>query len=145
MRLVYNNNVMNTIKTENNSPRAPFSANVERQEQLAVFVMHGDLDVHGSQTLRNVFISNIEDKDAFIVLDMTNVPYINSAGLGVFVAFAKHVQARNGQLMLLHPQENVQRVIKIANLEIHLLLIDSMEDALKIVAGEILTDSKPSE
>lgn len=127
---------MNTMKTEKSSPRVPFSANVEKKEHLVVFVMHGDLDVHGSQTLRNIFISNIEDKDAFIVLDMGDVPYINSAGLGVFVAFAKHVQIRNGQLMLLNPQEKVQRVIKIANLDIHLLAINSMDDAHRIATGE---------
>lgn len=142
---MYNNNDMDTMKTEKSTPIVPFSANVEKEDHLVVFIMHGDLDVNGAQTLRNVFINNIEDKDAFIVLDMSDVPYINSAGLGVFVAFHKHIQIRDGQLMLLHPQENVKRVIKITSLNLHILSIDSMEDARRIATGETPTDEQSAD
>ncbi len=127
---------MDIMKTEKSTQRAPFSATVKREESLVIFKMQGDLDVNGAPALRNVFIANIDDKDSFIACDMSDVSYINSAGLGVFVGIHKHTKDREGQLMILTPQKTVKRVFKIASLDLHIMFIDSLDEARRIASGE---------
>lgn len=51
-----------------------------------------------------------------IDIDLTDVDYVSSAGLRVFVTAAKLSMSRGGTMRLLHPNEDVQDVLQMTNL-----------------------------
>lgn len=118
------------------STRTPFSAELERSEQFVVFKLHGDLDVDGAQVLRNIYESRILDSDLYIVFDMADVLYINSAGVGAIVALSKATQTRNGRLFLINTPDKIRNIFQITDLDSRLAFIDSLEKAHKIISGK---------
>ncbi|MFH1515778.1 MAG: STAS domain-containing protein [bacterium] len=127
---------MDETRTEKNPKLTPFSVEFNRDEDLAIFKLYGDLEVNGAQSLRNKFASNVLDKDRFLVFDASEMPYLNSTGIGAFLAFLKHAQDRDGKLIILNAHNKVKNIFKIASLDQYILFLESLDDARNVVAGE---------
>jgi anti-sigma B factor antagonist len=52
----------------------------------------------------------------WLVIDLKNVTYVDSGGVGGLVAMFLHVEKRGGKLKLLCPSERACRVLKITHL-----------------------------
>ena len=50
------------------------------------------------------------------VLNLADVPYIDSFGLGQLITVRTSIRMRGGQLILLRPTENVQKLLQITKL-----------------------------
>ena len=118
------------------STRTPFSTEIIREGTLLIFRLHGDLDVDGAQALRSIFESKVDTEQRNIVFDLSDVPYINSAGLGAFISFLKNTNLRAGRIFVLKAQEKVKNVFQVASLDQRLHFIESLEDALKVTAED---------
>ena len=123
------------FKSKNVSTRTPFTAEIEWQESLVVFKLHGDLDVDGSQALRNIYESRVQDADLFIVFDMQDVTYINSAGVGAIVALSKAAQMKNGRLFLINARDKIRNIFQITDLDSRLAFVESLDKANRIISG----------
>ena len=116
--------------------RTPFSTDIVREGLLVIFKLHGDLDVDGAQALRTIFETRLENDERNIVFDLSDVPYINSAGLGAFIAFLKSANLRAGRIFVLNAQNKVKNVFQIASLDQRLYFIEAIEEATKIASEE---------
>ena len=65
-----------------------------------------------------------------ILLNLRDLEFIGSAGLGVLVCTAKQLQAKNGTLMVCHANRVVKEVMKHSGFESFLQMHDTEEDAL---------------
>ena len=65
-----------------------------------------------------------------IILDFSQVPYMSSAGAGVFISARERALAHNGNLVILNPSTNVRELFDVLGLEHILNVVDSMESAL---------------
>ncbi len=77
----------------------------------------GDLDAHTAPDLESA-LAPLEASDGAVVLDVSGLEFIDSAGLGVMVTF----QGVHGGLTLRHPSERVAKVIEYAGLSDHLAI-----------------------
>ena len=127
---------MDGSRMEKNPKLTPFSVEFHRDENLAIFKLTGDLEVNGAHSLRNYFASNVVDTDRFMVFDASEMPYLNSTGIGAFLAFLKHAQDRDGKLIILNAHDKVRNIFKIASLDQYILFLESLDDAKSVVAGE---------
>lgn len=91
----------------------------------SVFTIHvsGEVDasssIHLDNALENAFESNRK-----ILVDLENLEYISSAGLGVFISRLEEVKEKEIRLVLYGMNENVKQVFNILGLE-NLLIIKS--------------------
>jgi anti-sigma B factor antagonist len=69
-----------------------------------------------------------------IVLDLTDVPYVSSAGMRVFLKIAKHVAAAQGKFALAALRPDIYEVLKISGLTRILSTFDTPESALSALA-----------
>ena len=68
---------------------------------------------------------------------MTDVPYINSTGLGAIIGIHKSIEIRDGRLFIVNPQQRVKNVFQIASLEDRMLFVDDIDTVKKkITDGE---------
>jgi anti-sigma B factor antagonist len=59
----------------------------------------------------------LKDGQREFVLNLANVPYIDSFGLGQLISIWKSIRARGGQMILLRPTDYIQKLFQITKLD----------------------------
>ena len=65
----------------------------------------------------------------FFVLDIANVDYIDSTGLGQLISLWTSIRTKNGNLVLLRPPERVRHLLSITRLQVVFDIFDDEERA----------------
>ena len=81
----------------------------------ATFAVEGKLTVQTAPDLEAA-IDAAPAEAADLAIDLTEVDYVSSAGLRVFVAAQKLAMKRGGTFRLLHPREDVMEVLEMTGL-----------------------------
>lgn len=88
--------------------------------------IEGEIDTYTAPTLREELDSIRISNNLSIELDLSKVNYMDSTGLGVFVAFYKKVNRENGHLKLVRLTSRLSRLFDITGLN-ELMDIESNE------------------
>lgn len=90
------------------------------------------LDSSLSSELKTELLRLVENEGAVnILIDLSKVEYVDSSGLGALLFGHRQVKANSGKLKLLHLNQKVRTLIRIANLENILQGYEDEEQALK--------------
>jgi anti-sigma B factor antagonist len=81
-----------------------------------VVAVKGEIDVATSPALRDDLYAIIDGGAREVVVDLSELGFIDSSGLGVLVAALKHMRERDGQLVLAGLQQPALRVFEITDL-----------------------------
>ncbi|GEM_PF-684843 len=120
-RLVANNKI--EVKT--------MEHDVEKLNNFTLVKLSGEIDVSVAPKLRNLLRELIEGGQENLVIDLTEVPFIDSSGLGIFVVAFKLAKAKNGAIKFVGARPEVLKVIQLTRLDKHFQLFESMEQAEK--------------
>lgn len=74
----------------------------ERQGDWTVLVMQGELDLYSHPLLRER-VHGVGDGRVKVALDLSEVGFVDSSGLGAIVGTLQHLRARGGELRLIAP------------------------------------------
>jgi anti-sigma B factor antagonist len=84
-------------------------------ERMVVGVI-GEVDVYTAPTLRDHLSHLVADGHYHLILDLEEVAFLDSTGLGVLVGGLKRVRAHDGSLALVCTQERILKVFRITGL-----------------------------
>ncbi|MCM3125654.1 MULTISPECIES: anti-sigma factor antagonist [unclassified Mesobacillus] len=87
----------------------------ETESKLAVKV-NGEIDAYTAPQLREKLFPLSEKEGVKMVVDLSEVNYMDSTGLGVFVGVFKNVRAHNGEFKIVGLSERLQRLFEITGL-----------------------------
>jgi anti-sigma B factor antagonist len=90
----------------------------------------GEIDVYTAPTLREHLSELVADGKYHLVLDLEQVAFLDSTGLGVLVGGLKRVRAHEGSLSLVCTQERILKVFRITGLTKVFPIHASVPDAL---------------
>jgi anti-sigma B factor antagonist len=90
----------------------------------------GEIDVYTAPTLREHLSGLVADGKYHLVLDLEQVAFLDSTGLGVLVGGLKRVRAHEGSLQLVCTQERILKVFRITGLTKVFPIHGSVPDAL---------------
>lgn len=76
----------------------------------------GEIDLHTGPELRATLQRLIDEGHVRIILDLNEVPYVDSAALGVMVDTQRRVKERDGEIYLAGVTPFVQRAFEITRL-----------------------------
>ncbi|MEC2058004.1 anti-sigma factor antagonist [Peribacillus psychrosaccharolyticus] len=76
----------------------------------------GEIDAYTAPKLRESLFPLSEQANVSMVVDLTEVSYMDSTGLGVFVGLFKSVRAHNGEFKLIGLSERLRRLFDITGL-----------------------------
>lgn len=103
---------------------------IESQKPLYVTLTPvGDLDANSSIVLDDKIRSLLDQDKTHIHIDCSQVPYMSSAGLGVFIAYLDEINTRNGKLVLSNLIDSVYDVFVLLGLD---QLIDITSDESEV-------------
>jgi anti-sigma B factor antagonist len=77
----------------------------------------GEIDVYTSPKLREQLVALVGEGARQLVVDLEDVEFIDSTGLGVLVGVLKRIRARGGGMSLVCSHDGLLRVFKITGLE----------------------------
>lgn len=89
---------------------------IEESLNGRVVKLVGEVDVYTAPMLRDAIIPLTIKKNSKLIVDMTEVSYIDSTGLGVFIAAFKSSHQHMGSLKLIGVTEKVERLFQITGL-----------------------------
>ena len=94
--------------------------------------VRGEIDLHNSPDLRDTLLSLLAtNKPKNMILDMCQVPYMDSSAIAVLVEALRKLRAGGGKLFLVATQSRVRSVLEIARLESIFTLVATEDEALK--------------
>jgi anti-sigma B factor antagonist len=79
--------------------------------------MVGELDVASVQDLRDCFASLAGEGQERVVVDLAELDFIDSVGLGALIGGLKRFRGRGGELVLKDPKLSVSKVLGITGLD----------------------------
>lgn len=103
---------------------------LERSDGAAVLVLQGEVDMSNSPALRAKALEVVNTAPPIFVIDMTEVEYMDSSGLGTLVEALKWSNGKDMQLRLVGVSENVKNVFDISRLTSFFQFYNSQEEAL---------------
>ena len=95
--------------------------------QCSVVVASGEIDAAASPLLRNELARADSPR---IVLELTDVSFLDSTGLGVLVEAMQNVRAEGGWVRLVGASAPVVKLLKITRLDVVFSIHDTVEDAV---------------
>lgn len=101
-------------------------------DSILVLAPEGEI-MGGDETrpLQDRVYRAIRESLTFVVLDMKEVSWINSSGLGALMACLTTLRGSGGDLRLARVSDRVRRPIAITRLDQVLVMFESVEEALK--------------
>ncbi len=90
----------------------------------------GEVDVYTAPKLRDRISELVADGNYNILIDMENVEFLDSTGLGVLVGGLKKLRAHDGSMQLICTQERLLKIFRITQLAKVFAIHASQADAL---------------
>lgn len=104
----------------------------EIRENCQVFRLAGLLDAFSEPTFRKVLLKCLEETPVSVILDLSQIDFIDSSGVGALVQISKKVQGAGGNLQIV-TNPRVTQTLKMVHLEQYLPLQQTLESALENV------------
>jgi anti-anti-sigma factor len=102
----------------------------EVRDNCQLFRLAGLLDAFSEPTFRKVLDKFVEEGPKNFVLDLSQIDFVDSSGLGALVQLVKKVQSAGGTLQIV-TNPRVTQTVKLVRLEQFLSLQPSVEIALE--------------
>ena len=107
-----------------------FRTKISEVDGKVVLSLSGTLDAHTTGELERVFEELISKGKYKIVVDFTELDYISSAGLGVFMAYVETMRENSGDIKFAALKENVFNVFDLLGFPVLYEFFDSVEEAV---------------
>lgn len=89
----------------------------KHQNEKEIFVtVSGEIDAYTAPKLRDELLPLAEGKNKVITVNLKDVTYMDSTGLGVFVGLFKQLNSNEGELKLIELSDRLKRLFELTGL-----------------------------
>lgn len=106
------------------------SVEVSRDSGWAVVRVTGEMDIYGAPRLREQLIDLVNEGEQRIIVDLDQVGFIDSTGLGVLIGALKRVRNNGGDMRVVATTDPVVRTMRITGLHRVFVPYPSVGDAV---------------
>lgn len=116
--------------------RRPLDVALHRVHDAEVLHLVGDLDLQAAAELRTWSPQLLVQPDddgtcaTVVVVDLTEVPFVDSTGVGAMLSVLRDVRARGGDLVLAGPTSELRHLLGSLGLPAVLQVFDTRDEAL---------------
>ena len=108
-----------------------FEVTPNEHSGISILALKGYLDAHTAPALETAFQKLIDDKKYNIVVNFTDLNYISSAGLGVFMGFIEDIRKNSGDIKLTNMKPKIYRVFDLLGFPTLYDILDEEEKAIE--------------
>jgi anti-sigma B factor antagonist len=103
--------------------------------ELSTLHIKGYLDAHTAPELEGALQSLVDEGRYKIIVNFTELAYISSAGLGVFMGFIEDVRENNGDIKLTNMTPKIYRVFDLLGFPTLYEIFDDEKEAIDKYQG----------
>lgn len=110
------------------------SRRTDALEEHMIVGLSGDIDLSAVANVRSAFHEAINDGWATVLVDLTNVTFVDSATLGILIGLHRRCREIGGACVLVGPQPEVSRILSLSGLDALLLVAPTIETACTLAS-----------
>jgi anti-sigma B factor antagonist len=99
-------------------------------DRLGLIELSGEVDLYTAPRFKDDLVALIETGVDDIVIDLSQVTFIDSTALGVIISGVKRIRERDGRLAIVAGSRPVVRILDITGLNKVLTIFDTRDAAL---------------
>ncbi len=102
------------------------------QDNILTLKFNGDLigENHGPELI-SLVNDEINNEIIFCIIDISEVRYINSSGIGVLITILTKFRNRGGEVVLVKPSQTVEKLLLITKLNSIFNIVETKEKAIQ--------------
>ncbi|MBU0504713.1 MAG: STAS domain-containing protein [bacterium] len=104
--------------------------NVKKQHEVAIVGLTGSLDVSVQQVFKDKLVTASHAHENDVVLDFSQVTFIDSSCLGTLVSLAKNLRENKGDIKLSNLRDDVRSIFQITRLDRVFEIFENNEEAV---------------
>lgn len=109
---------------------ADIAVTEERRHDALVLLPTGSLDSGNVHRFESIVMGHVNNGERRLIVDLSGLNFVSSAGLRVFVIAARALQADNGRIVLCGMQHHVEDVFRVSGIYRVIAIKASQADAL---------------
>lgn len=107
---------------------------VSEAPEALVLAFNGRLDLNGVNQIDHSFKEKVATA-ANVVVQMQEVTFLASLGMRMLMMAAKTLKGKQGKIVLIAPQEEVENALRMSGLDQLIPLVDSLDSAMQALKG----------
>jgi len=117
----------------------------ENRTDMLFLYLQGRLDNNNAQSLEDNLVKLIDDGARQLIIDCSQVEYINNAGLRVLLNVARRILNVDGRIALHSPSQPAKEIFDKTGFSMVSRIYDTREEAIAGIAGSgLLSSSRDS-
>jgi anti-sigma B factor antagonist len=104
-----------------------------QEDGVDVFALEGEIDLHFSPVLRAMFQSKLKSRCPALVLDFSNVAFIDSRGIAAIIEYFRDCTAYGGKVALAALNSEVKPIIDTVRLETVIPIFATVQEAVTLL------------
>jgi anti-sigma B factor antagonist len=104
----------------------------ESRGDAMILSPQGEIDLSCAPALRTHLSEALRDHPPKLIIDLTDVPYMDSSGVATFVEAMQLARSGSSKLILCNMQERVRSIFEIARLDMVFKIVENTEDAMAV-------------
>ena len=122
---------MNVNGTTGQQHHEDLSIHVHVLDDIEVFELTGSLDIATSPTVRAALTSASERGGHQLIVDLTQVDFLDSTGLGALIGGQRRAREFGGEVRIVAKEGQILRLLRITGLLKVFSVYPTLEDAVK--------------
>jgi anti-sigma B factor antagonist len=102
---------------------------IAREEAACIVTIAGEVDVYTSPVLKERLIEAAEGGCRVMIVDLDQVGFIDSSGLGVLVGALRRLREQGGEMHVVCTREQILKIFRITGLDKVFPIFASMDQA----------------
>ena len=100
------------------------------KDKFVILGISGNLNMNNVKLVKKVFDSEVEKGAKFIAIDMQNLTYIDSSGIGSFIGLMRKLKGIGGQIYLVNMSPDIEKIFSMTKLLAFFKVYHTMEEFL---------------
>jgi anti-sigma B factor antagonist len=93
-----------------------FRIELQQTEEANLMTISGELDLFEAKALRAALEPVVNDADRTLILDLGQLTYIDSTGIGIFVSVVKIRDENNGPFQVRHIPSGIKKLFDLTGI-----------------------------
>jgi anti-anti-sigma factor len=103
---------------------------LENRGDVILLRIHEQIDITNSPELKQAAAKALSGGISLVALDFTDVPAVDSSGIGAIIKISEMLKQTNGRLTVFGLNPRLKQLFKIMNLQSSLKAMDTEQEAL---------------
>ncbi|MCH5283133.1 MAG: anti-sigma factor antagonist [Treponema sp.] len=106
---------------------------IRKNGDVYIIDVNGEMDLYNSYKIKELVMKMLEKSVKFFVINLEQVDYIDSSGIGALIYICSTIKKMNLKLAIASVHGSVKKVIELTKLTGYFPMANSVEEALLMV------------